>query len=379
MKPENPEQTSRANVFVTRPCVPPMDVFQRSLDQIWSSGQLSNNGQLARTLQAELKTHLGVPHVSLVANCTLGLFLALRALRITGEVITTPFSFVATPNAIVLAGATPVFADIDAHSLNLCPKAVEASITERTQAILPVHSYGIPCDVDALQAIADRHGIPLIYDAAHCFGVRVNGRSLLDFGTCSVVSFHATKVFNTFEGGAVITSDPILSARVEQMTNNGIVDEVSIAAIGLNAKMSELHAAVGLASLPDVAQKIAIRLAIAQRYLDALSDVEGLRFIQPHSDLAHNGYMFPILIGADYPVPRDTLYDTLKQHGIFPKRYFYPCLADLPTFSDLPSANPDGLPTARAAASQILCLPLFPSLGVADQDRIIQIVRHPLG
>jgi dTDP-4-amino-4,6-dideoxy-D-glucose transaminase len=306
-------------------------------------------------------------------------FLALRALRITGDVITTPFSFVATSNAIVLAGGTPVFADIDPHNLNLCPKAVEASITDRTQAILPVHSYGIPCDVDALQEIADRHGLALIYDAAHCFDVRVNNRSLLDYGTCSVVSFHATKVFNTFEGGGIICSDQSLQATLEQMLNNGIVDEVTVASVGLNAKMSELHAAVGLASLPKVSEKIAMRLAVADRYLEAFSDVKGLRCVQPPSDVAHNGYMFPIMVEPDYPVERDTLYETLKQHGIFARRYFFPCIADLPTFRSLPSASSDSLAIARRAANTVLCLPLFPSLDLVNQDRIIEIVRHPLG
>jgi dTDP-4-amino-4,6-dideoxy-D-glucose transaminase len=374
----SPYPPSVASVPATRPFLPPLEDLLPYLQDIWASGQLTNDGVHVGRLQEELKVYFNVPYVSLVANCTLGTILALRALGITGEVITSPYTFVATANAIILAGATPVFADIDPETLNLSPKAVAEQITERTQAILAVHSYGIPCDVEALQAIADRRGIPLIYDAAHCFGVKVGGRSVLDYGACSIVSFHATKVFNTFEGGAVVSSNPQLNQAIRHLANNGIVDEVNVNSVGLNAKMSELHAAIGLAQLPYVSGQIAKRHKIVEAYLEALSGVQGLRFIQPPPNVEHNGYMFPIFVEAEYPVSRDTLYETLKKNGISARRYFYPSVADFPPFSDAPSASPAGLTVARRAADSVLCLPLFPSLGPAVQKRIIEIVRNPL-
>lgn len=374
----NPDPPSVTSVPVTRPSLPPLEDLLPYLQDIWASAQLSNNGVYLRRLQEELELYLDVPNISLVANGSLGIFLALRALSITGEVITTPYSFVATSNAIVLAGATPVFADIDPVTLNLSPKAVAEQITERTQAILAVHSYGIPCDVEALQAIADRRGIPLIYDAAHCFGVKVGGRSVLDYGTCSIVSFHATKVFNTFEGGAVVSSNPLLNEAIRRLANNGIVDEMTVASVGLNAKMSELRAAIGLAQLPYVSGQIAKRHTIVEAYLKGLSGVRGLRFIQPPPNVVHNGYMFPVIVEPEYPITRDTLYETLKKNGISSRRYFYPIIPDFPTFADAHSAGPGALAVARRAAESVLCLPLFPGLDPAVQKRIIEIVRNPL-
>ncbi len=374
----NPDPPSVASVPVTRPSLPPLEDLLPYLQDIWASAQLTNDGVYVRRLQEALKVYLDVPNVSLVSNCTLGTLLAMRALGIRGEVITSPYTFVATANAIVLAGATPVFADIDPETLNLSPRAVAEQITERTQAILAVHSYGIPCDVEALQAIADRRGIPLIYDAAHCFGVKVGGRSVLDYGTCSIVSFHATKVFNTFEGGAVVSSNPQLNEAIARLANNGIVDEVTVASVGLNAKMSELRAAIGLAQLPYMSARIAKRQAIVESYLEALSGVRGLRFVQPPPNVAHNGYMFPVIVEPEYPVTRDMLYETLKKNGIFARRYFYPIVPDFPPFADARSAGPEALSVARRAADSVLCLPLFPSLDPADQKRIIEIVRSPL-
>jgi dTDP-4-amino-4,6-dideoxy-D-glucose transaminase len=374
----NPDRPSVASVPVAQPSLPPLGDVLPYFQDIWASGQLTNDGVYVKRLQEELKDYLDVPNVSLVANCTLGIFLALRALGITGEVITSPYSFVAPVNAIILAGATPVFADIDPVTLNLSPEAVAEQITERTQAILAVHCYGIPCDVEALQAIADRRGIPLIFDAAHCFGVKVGGRSVLDYGTCSIVSFHATKVFNTFEGGAVVSSNPQLDQAIRRLANNGIVDEITVDSVGLNAKMSELRAAIGLAQLPYVSDQIAIRHRIVETYLKALSGVRGLRFIQPPPNVAHNGYMFPVIVEAEYPVTRNTLYETLKKNGISSRRYFYPIIADHAPFADAHSAGPAALPVARRAADTILCLPLFPSLDSAAQNRIIEIVRNPL-
>lgn len=367
-----------ASVPVTRPSLPPLEDLLPYLHDIWSSGQLTNGGFYVNRLEEELKAYLDVPNVSLVTNCTLGILLALRALGITGEVITSPYTFVGSANAIVLAGATPVFADIDPITLNLSPKAVAEQITERTQAILAVHCYGIPCDVEALQAIADRHSIPLIYDAAHCFGVKVEGRSILDYGTCSIISFHATKVFNTFEGGAVFSSNDELNQAIKRLANNGIIDEEKVNDVGLNAKMSELRAAIGLAQLPYVSDEIAKRLTLVDAYLEGLSGVRGLRFIQPPPNVAHNGYMFPIIVEAEYPITRDMLYENLKKNGISARRYFYPIVTDFPPFADAPSAGLEALVAARRAAKSVLCLPLFPSLDPAVQKHIIEIVRNPL-
>lgn len=367
----------RSTVYVARPVLPPLEDVVSRMETIWETRFLTNQGSFVRSLEESLCTYLGVQNVSMVANCTLGLVLALRALRITGEVITTPFSFVATSNAIVLAGAEPVFADIDPDTLNLSPKAVEARITERTQAIVAVHSFGTPCDLDGLQEIADRHGIPLVFDAAHSFGVRIGNRSLLDYGTCAVVSFHATKVFNTFEGGAVITRDGALKRDIDLMANHGIDDEVNVPEVGLNAKMSELHAAVGLAQLPHVAGNIAARGEVVQHYIDGLTGVPGIDLVRPPANFESNNYMFPIMVGPDYPVSRDTLHERLKQSRVFARRYFFPLISDLPNFRGKPSADPAGLPVARNAAERILCLPLYPDLEPADRDFIIRIIRNP--
>lgn len=374
----NPDAQSIEPVPVVRPSMPPLEDVLPYLRDIWASGDLTNNGIFVRRLQEELQGYFGVPYVSLVANCTLGTLLALRALGITGDVITSPYTFVATTNAIVLAGATPIFADIDPETLNLSPTAVAEQITERTQAILAVHCYGIPCDVEALQAIADRRGIPLIFDAAHCFGVKVGGRSVLAYGDCSIVSFHATKVFNTLEGGAIVSSNPQLVEAIGQLANNGIIDNENVNSIGLNAKMSELHAAVGLAQLPYVSDELAKRRTIVEAYLSALSSVQGLRFIQPSSDVVHNSYMFPIIVEPDYPITRDKLCEILRQKGISARKYFYPSVADLPPYAGAPSTGPGTLAVARRAADSVLCLPVFPGLDLAVQNRIIEIVRNPL-
>ena len=373
----NLDAPSIAPVPVLRPSVPPLEDVLPYLESIWASGQLTNNGIYVRRLQEELQDYFGVPYIRLIANCTLGTLLALRALGITGDVITSPYTFVATANAIVLAGATPVFADIDPETLNLSPKAVAEQITERTQAILAVHSYGIPCDIEALQEIADGHGIPLIFDAAHCFGVKVGGRSVLSYGDCSIISFHATKIFSTFEGGAMVSSNPQLVETVGQLANNGIVNEETVNHVGLNAKMSELHAAVGLAQLPYVSDQIAKRCAIVGAYLRALSSVQGVRFIQPSSDVLHNSYMFPVMVEPDYPVSRDKLCEILRQNGISARKYFYPSVADLLPHAAAPSAGPGKLAVARRAADSVLCLPVFPGLDPAVQNRIIEIVRNP--
>lgn len=354
-----------------------MEELEPLLTEIWKSRILSNGGPILRRFEAALSAYLEVEHLSIVSNATLGLVLALRHFGITGDVVTSPFSFVATSHAIRWADAEPVFADVDETTLNLDPAAVEAAITARTEAILAVHCFGIPCDTAALASIARRHGLRLIYDAAHAFGVRRPGRPLLAEGDLSVISLHATKVFNTFEGGAIVSPDAGTKAVIDRLANFGIVDELTITGIGLNAKMSELNAAVGLALLPHADAAIAARKRIAANYHEALSQVPGLRCLCPPGLSGHNGYAFPILVGEGYPLTREELYHRLRAEEIYARRYFFPLIADLPMYSSLPSAAPGLLPVARQAAARVLCLPIYPDLDPSDQQRIIDVVRDP--
>lgn len=370
---------TRPPIYVTRPLLPPLAEVLPFFEQIWHSRILTNGGPLLQQFETALALWLGVEHVAIICNASLGLVLALRHFGITGEVVTSPFSFVATSHAIRWAGAQPVFADIDPHTLNLDPAAAEARITPQTQAILAVHCYGVPCDTDGLAAVARRHGLRLIYDAAHAFGVRKAGRPLVAEGDLSVLSFHATKVFNTFEGGAVIAPDRETKLALDRLGNYGIVDEVTVTGTGLNTKMSELHAAIGLALLPRAGAAIAARSRVAERYWQALSQIPGLHCLCPPGQQGHNSYAFPILVREGYPLTRDGLYARLRKGGIFSRRYFHPLISDMPMYRDLSSAAPGGLPFARMAAEQVLCLPLYPDLDPADQDRIIGMVASPCG
>lgn len=367
----------RPSIYVTRPILPDLSRLRPLLEEIWDSRILSNGGPILRRFESALAAYLGVEHLSIVNNASLGLVLSLRHFGITGEVITSPFSFVATSHAIRWAGAEPVFADIDEVTLNLDPAAVERRITDRTQAILAVHCYGVPCDTEGLAAVARKHGLRLIYDAAHAFGVRRKGRPLVAEGDLSILSFHATKVFNTFEGGAIVAPDRATKLALDRLGNYGIVDEVTVVETGLNTKMNELCAAVGLALLPQADEAIAARTRIAARYWEALAQTQGLRCLCPPAVPGHNAYAFPILVGEGYPLTRDGLYHRLRAEEIFARRYFYPLISDLPMYSGLPSAAPGDLPVARRAADQVLCLPLYPDLDPVDQARITEIVRSP--
>lgn len=379
--PRRPDPAPPEDIYVTRPTLPPMAALQPLLDEMWDTRMLTNRGAILRRFELALSEHLGVPHVSLVANATLGCMIAMRHLGVTGrgagEVITTPFSFVATTHAIAWAGAEPVFADIDPVTLNLDPAQVERAITPRTRAILAVHCYANPCDVSGLGAVAARHGIPLIYDAAHCFGATLDGRSLLDFGDLSVMSLHATKVFHSVEGGAIISHDAQTKQALDRLANYGIVDNHTIDTLGLNAKMSELHAAVGLAGLPGAPKDIVARGAVVRRYWAALGQVKGLRCVCPPDRPGQNNYAFPILVEPGYPVDCETLADRLASQGIYARRYFHPLVSDLPMYRSLPSARQGLLPHASAAARQVLCLPVFPELAPADQDRIVELILTP--
>lgn len=362
---------------VTQPDLPPLEQFLPYLEQIWESRQLTNGGPFHRRLEEALQQHLGVPHISLFANATIGLVTALQSLRITGEVITSPYSFVATAHALLWNGIKPVFVDIDPVTLNLDPARIEAAITPQTTAILPVHCYGRPCDTAAIQAIADNYNLKVIYDAAHAFGVSEHGTSVLNHGDLSVLSFHATKVFNTFEGGAIVSPDARSKQRIDHLKNFGFVNETTVVAPGINGKMSEFNAALGLLQLERVDAAIARRGEIVARYRAQLGELAGIGLpaVEAGGVRTNHAY-FPIMVGEAFPVARDALYQQLKDAGILARRYFHPLISDFPMYRGLPSADARGLPNARRAADQVICLPLYPSLADTDVDRVVDVIRR---
>ena len=358
-------------IYVTRPELPPLEEFLPLLEQIWDSRILTNGGAFHNELEEALCGYLGVEHLSLFSNGTLGLITALQALRVTGEVITTPYSFVATAHSLLWNGIKPVFADICPKTLNLDPQKMEALITPYTTAIMPVHCYGQPCEVDAIQRIADNYNLKVVYDAAHAFGVRDSGGSILRHGDLSVLSFHATKVFNTFEGGAIVCPDRKTKLRIDQLKNFGFVDEVTVVAPGINGKMSEFNAALGLLQLKGVDRALARRREIGLAYMELLKDVPGIRCLfDPDSNT--NFSYFPILVESDYSASRDGLYNRLREHEIYPRRYFYPLISDFPMYRGLPSAGKTNLPVASGAADQVLTLPIYPTL---EDDTVRGIAR----
>lgn len=362
-------------VFVTRPSLPPLERLVPLLEEIWQRRVLTNFGPLHQRLAAALCQRLGVPELSLVANATLGLMLALRHLKLRGEVITTPFSFVATSHAILWNDLTPVFVDVDPVTLNIDPELIERAITPRTSAILAVHCYGRACDVEAIESIARRHGLRVIYDAAHAFGIDFGGRSLCAWGDLSVLSFHATKVFNTLEGGAIVSPSAETRVAIDRLINYGIVDEQTIETVGLNAKMSEVAAALGLVQLEHIDAFIAQRREVDHRYRELLDGVPGLQILHADGAQPANFYAFPVRVRPSFRITRDELYGALRAQNIFARRYFSPCLSDLPMYRSLPSASPENLTHACLAAREILCLPMYPDLDPRDQQRIADIVR----
>lgn len=361
-------------VYVTQPYLPPLDEFIPYLEKIWESKWLTNNGPFHQQLEVALSEYLGVEHVSLFVNGTLALITALQSLRITGEVITTPYSFVATSHSLLWNGINPVFVDIERDTLNLDPAKIEAAITPHTTAIMPVHCYGRPCNVKAIQTIADNYNLKVIYDAAHAFGVCDSGGSILRHGDLSVLSFHATKVFNTFEGGAIVCPDAKTKTRLDHLKNFGFVDEVSVVAPGINGKMSEINAAFGMLQLKHVDQALARRKDIDAAYRERLQGIKGIRCLPHDKTDTPNFAYFPILVGDDYAVSRDVLHQALKDQGIYPRRYFYPLISDFSMYRGLPSAQSDNLPVAVAAANQILCLPIYPDLDSAQVEIITQLI-----
>jgi dTDP-4-amino-4,6-dideoxygalactose transaminase len=369
-------ESQRSRVNVTRPFLPPLSGFLSSLEEIWASGVLTNGGIFHQRLERALVEYLGVANLALVSNGTLGLLTALQALRVTGEVITTPYSFVATSHSLLWNGLRPIFVDIEPESLNIDPEKIEAAITPRTTAILAVHCYGRPCDVDRIQAIADAHNLKVIYDAAHAFGVEDEGGSILRHGDMSVLSFHATKVFNTFEGGAIVCHDEKTKKRIDNLKNFGFVDEVTVVAPGINGKMTEINSAFGLLQLQHIEDVLIKRADIDQRYRIGLAGVRGLRCLDVSSIRKYNYSYFPVLVGPEFAILRDELYSVLRQSEIFARRYFYPLITSFPMYRGYRSARAENLPVAFDAAQRILCLPIYPDLSNDDVDRVIDVIRQ---
>ena len=365
---------SKSTTFVTQPSLPPLEEFIPYLEQIWENKILTNCGPFHQELEQKLCQFLGVEHISLFANGTIALVTALQALEISGEVITTPYSFVATSHSLLWNGITPVFVDIVPETLNIDPQKIEAAITPETSAILAVHCYGHPCDVDAIQEIADKHNLQIIYDAAHAFGVRCHCGSVLNHGDLSVLSMHATKVFNTFEGGAIICKDLETKIRIDHLKNFGYVDETNVVASGINGKMSEFNAALGLLQLNYIEDALQRRKVVDEEYRKGLAGVEGILCLKNSGEEHSNYAYFPIMVDENYHLTRDELYEYLKSQDIHPRRYFYPLISNFSMYRALPSASPDNLNSASEAALRVLCLPIYPDLSLQVVEEVCALI-----
>ena len=365
----------KKQITVTSPLLPSLEEFSVYLKEIWDSKWITNNGHFHQQLEKALAEYLKVPYISLFTNGTLPLITALQALRITGEVITTPYSFVATTHSIWWNGIKPVFVDIDPKTCNLDPTKIEAAITPRTTAIMPVHCYGKPCDTQAIQEIADTYGLKVIYDAAHAFGVEVNGESILNAGDLSTLSFHATKVYNTIEGGALVMHDAKMKQRIDYLKNFGFADETTVVAPGINSKMDEMRAAYGLLNLKQVDAAIEARQHVANRYREVLRNIPGISFFDDMPGVRHNYSYFPIFINAaEYGMTRDELYFNMKEDNTLGRRYFYPLISEFSTYRGLESANKENLPVATRMADEVICLPMHHKLREEDIDRVLNLL-----
>ncbi len=362
-------------IYVTRPALPDLDEFIPYLEQIWKSKRVTNNGPFHEQFEEELAEFLGVRHVSLCTNGTLALVTALQLLQISGEVITTPFSFVATSHALLWNNITPVFVDIEPRYCTLDPEKIEAAITPRTTAVLPVHVYGNPCNTREIQDVADRYGLKVIYDAAHTFGVRYKGRGICNFGDLSILSFHATKMFNTMEGGAVICHDAETKKQADYLKNFGFSSETQVMAPGINSKMNEVQAALGLLQLKYHHRNLEKRAVIAAIYREGLRDVKGIRCLAEHPEAEYNNSYFPVFVQRGYHRTRDELYKHLQEHNFYGRRYFYPLISDLSMYRELESSQPHNLQTARQRAEEVICLPIYPDLEHEAVRKIITLVR----
>lgn len=364
-------------ITVTSPLLPNLEDFNEMLKEIWNSKWITNNGTFHQQLEKALCDYLKVPYISLFTNGTLPLITALQALRITGEVITTPYSFVATTHSLWWNGIKPVFVDIDPATGNIDPDKIEAAITPKTTAIMPVHVYGKPCDTERIQAIADKYGLKVIYDAAHAFGVEVNGESILNAGDMSTLSFHATKVYNTIEGGALVMHDEETKKRIDYLKNFGFASETEVVAPGINSKMDEMRAAYGLLNLRQVDVAIEARHQVAIQYRDALQHIEGITFMDDMQGVKHNYSYFPIFVYAEkYGMTRDELYFKMKEQNVLGRRYFYPLISEFSTYRSLPSANKDNLPKAHQMADSVICLPMHQELSTKDIERTLNCILN---
>lgn len=368
---------NRKIITVTSPLLPNLEDFNEMLKDIWTSKWITNNGSYHQALETALCEYLKVPFISLFTNGTLPLITALQALHVNGEVITTPFSFVATTHSIWWNGIKPVFVDIDPSNCGIDPDCIEAAITPKTTAIMPVHCYGKPCDTERIQAIADKYGLKVIYDAAHAFGVEVNGESILNAGDMSTLSFHATKVYNTIEGGALVMHDEQTKKRIDYLKNFGFAGETEVVAPGINSKMDEVRSAFGLLNLKQVDACIEARHQVAIKYREALRDVPGIRFFDDMPGVRHNYSYFPIFVDAEeYGMTRDELYFKMKEQNILGRRYFYPLISTFSTYRALDSAKPENLPNATRIANEVICLPMHHELSRKDLDLIISLIKQ---
>lgn len=366
----------KKNIFVTQPHLPCLEEFVPYLEKIWSNKVLTNGGEYHAELEDRLCDYLGVKFISLFSNGTIALITALQALRITGEVITTPYSFVATAHSLLWNGIQPVFVDIEKGGFNIDSSLIESAITPQTTAIMPVHCYGIPCNLDEIESIADNYNLKVIYDAAHAFGVRRDGESILNYGDLSVLSFHATKVFNTFEGGAIICHDEKTKKRIDNLKNFGFINETTVVAPGINGKMSEVNASFGCLQLKHIDSVIFKRKEICEYYCEKLSSVNGISFFNIPHNVTSNFSYFPILVNSNYNLSRDDLYEKMKAKNIFARRYFYPLISEFPMYQGLKSAKASNLVNASDISRRIICLPLHTEIEFSDVDRICNIISE---
>jgi dTDP-4-amino-4,6-dideoxygalactose transaminase len=363
-------------ITVTRPFLPPLNEFIPYLEDIWDRKWLTNNGNYHQKLEKALCEYLKVPFINLFTNGTLPLMVALQALEIKGEVITTPFSFVATTHALWWNNIKPVFVDVEEKTCNLDPNKIEAAITSKTTAILPVHVYGNPCDTEKIQKIADKYGLKVIYDAAHAFGILKGKKSILLEGDLTTLSFHATKTYNTAEGGALVCHDEQTKLLIDRLKNFGFSGEIKVEMPGINGKMDEIRAALGLLNLKYVDNAIAKRKKITLLYRQLLKDIPGITVMDDMPDVKHNYTYFPVFINQkEYGRSRDELYEKLKSNGIYGRRYFYPLISTFSPYKDMESAKLENLPVAKKLADSVICLPIYADLGEGDVERICGLIK----
>ena len=363
-------------ITVTKPSLPPLAEFIPYLEDIWERKWLTNNGHYHQEFEKALCEYLKIKHLSVFTNGTFPLTLALQSLRITGEVITTPYSFAATTHAIQWNGLTPVFVDVDEYG-NIAPEKIEQAIGPKTTAIMAVHCYGNPCKINEITEIADRYGLKVIYDAAHCFGVEINGKSILEYGDLATLSFHATKTFNTFEGGALVCRDKATKERIDNLKNFGFAGETKIIMPGINGKMDEIRAAFGLLQLKYIGEEIQKRKKIAELYREKLKNISGIRYFDDIENVRHNYIYFPIFVNEkEYGISRDNLYEKLKENGIFARRYFYPLISEFLPYKSLPSSGAKNLPNATRLSREVICLPIYAELSESDFEKVVKILQN---